>query len=139
MTQTTFWAVLAGVLVAIELGTGTFYLLMLAIGAGAGFIAAYLGTTLEVQMAVAACIGIGAVMLMRQFHHKKSGDSKAEQLDVGNTVHVAHWHSDGTAKVTYRGAPWSVEALYSNPEPGQHTIVAVDGTRLKLKRVEQHS
>ncbi|HEU6455220.1 MAG TPA: NfeD family protein, partial [Roseateles sp.] len=42
-TDATTWWIAAGVLVAIELGTGTIYLLMLAVGAVAGALAAHLG------------------------------------------------------------------------------------------------
>ena len=40
MNESTIWWLIAGSLVGIELMTGTFYLLMLAIGASAGAIAA---------------------------------------------------------------------------------------------------
>ena len=39
----TVWWVVAGVLVAVELATGTFYLLMLALGAAAAALAAHAG------------------------------------------------------------------------------------------------
>jgi len=41
MNESTIWWLIAGSLVGIELMTGTFYLLMLAIGASAGAIAAH--------------------------------------------------------------------------------------------------
>ena len=41
MNESTIWWLIAGSLVGIELMTGTFYLLMLAIGATAGAIAAH--------------------------------------------------------------------------------------------------
>jgi len=37
------WWIATGVLIAVELATGTFYLLMLAVGAAAGAMAAHLG------------------------------------------------------------------------------------------------
>jgi membrane protein implicated in regulation of membrane protease activity len=40
-SATTVWWVLAGLAVALELATGTFYLLMLALGMAAGAIAAH--------------------------------------------------------------------------------------------------
>ena len=42
LSPATFWWVLAGVLVAAELATGTFYLLMIALGAAAAAIGAHL-------------------------------------------------------------------------------------------------
>ena len=43
MSDTVMWWVLAAILVALELSTGTFYLLFLAAGAVAGAVAAMFG------------------------------------------------------------------------------------------------
>jgi membrane protein implicated in regulation of membrane protease activity len=50
MAQSTIWWLVAGVLVAVELLTGTFYLLMLAIGMAAAACAAHLGGNATVQI-----------------------------------------------------------------------------------------
>ena len=50
----TIWWVAAGVLVAVELATGSFYLLMLALGAAAAAIAAHLGFGINTPEAAAA-------------------------------------------------------------------------------------
>ena len=52
----TWWWVAAGVLVAAELASGTFYLLMLALGMAAGAIAAHLGFATAAQLVVAAFV-----------------------------------------------------------------------------------
>ena len=57
MSESSIWWLLAGAAVAVELMTGTLYLLMLAIGISAGAIAAYLGLAVIGQMLVAAAIG----------------------------------------------------------------------------------
>src|SRR5262245_21732576 len=57
----TVWWVVTGGLVALELATGTFYLLMLAIGAAAAALMAYAGAGLSLQLVVAAVVGGGAV------------------------------------------------------------------------------
>ena len=41
LSLSTWWWIVAGVLVAAELATGTFYLLMVAIGCAAGALAAH--------------------------------------------------------------------------------------------------
>ena len=43
LSAATVWWVLAGIAVAVELSTGTFYMLMLALGLAAGAIASHLG------------------------------------------------------------------------------------------------
>ena len=57
MAQSTIWWLITGGLVAVELLTSTFYLLMLAIGmaAAAGF--AHAGANATVQIWVAATVG----------------------------------------------------------------------------------
>ncbi|MDO9198743.1 NfeD family protein, partial [Rhodoferax sp.] len=45
MAESTIWWVLAGAVVAIELATGTFYLLMLSVGLVAAAISAHAGAT----------------------------------------------------------------------------------------------
>ena len=63
MAESTIWWLLAGGAVAIELATGTFYLLMLSAGLMAGALAAHLGLPLTGQIITAALVGGGAVAL----------------------------------------------------------------------------
>ena len=56
----TLWWVLAGALVIAELLTGTFYLLMLALGSVAAAVAAHAGATGSGQFVAAALVGGGA-------------------------------------------------------------------------------
>ena len=56
----TLWWLATGALVAAELATGTFYLLMLALGAACGALAAHLGFASTAQVAAAALVGGGA-------------------------------------------------------------------------------
>lgn len=134
----TLWWVLAGVLVIAELTTGTFYLLMLALGAAAGAIAAHLAAGATLQIVAAALIGGGATAL---WHWKRGSQPKAApananrdvNLDVGERIYVGAWDTDGSARVQYRGAQWT--ARYGGadaPAPGEHFIVAVEGNRLIL-------
>src|SRR5664279_2492804 len=58
-----WWWVAAGIAVAAELGTGTFYLLMIALGLAAGAVAAQLGSAPAYQLLAAAAIGGGATAL----------------------------------------------------------------------------
>jgi membrane protein implicated in regulation of membrane protease activity len=141
-TATTWWIV-AGVLVAAELATGTFYLLMLALGAAAAALAAHFGVAFSGQMLVAALIGGGAVAA---WHVKRSrqpaaapaSENRDVNLDIGETVHVPAWSADNTAQVSYRGASWAVRYVGQGaPQPGAHVIHAVEGSRLLLERSPQ--
>ena len=62
MSESTLWWVVAGTVIAVELATGTFYLLMISVGLVAAAIAAYMDATLTAQWVVAALVGGGAVV-----------------------------------------------------------------------------
>jgi membrane protein implicated in regulation of membrane protease activity len=141
MAQSSIWWVLAGLAVAVELMTGTFYLLMLALGLVAAALAAHLGATTTVQLVLAAALGGGSVLAWRAIRKRQKGPAQAQanrdvNLDIGEIVHVDSWRSDGSASVNYRGANWTVELKAdAHPTPGQHRIVEVVGSRLIVKKI----
>ena len=137
-TASTLWWLVAGALVAAELVTGTFYLLMLAFGASAGALAAHQGLGGTAQLICAALVGIAGTALwhLRRARSPRSAPAEANRdvnLDIGQRVHVAAWQDDGTARVPYRGARWSVRWSGSGPPlPGDFVVVAVRGSELQL-------
>ena len=62
LNPATLWWLMAGVTVAIELLSGTFYLLMLAIGMAAGAVAAHMGLGLTMQIVTCAVVGASTVL-----------------------------------------------------------------------------
>ena len=140
MSPATLWWIACGALIAAELATGTFYLLMLALGAAAAAIAAWIGLPEAAQFIAAAVVGGGAVLL---WHRKKSaqavgmsaGANPDVNIDIGQPVQVANWGTDGFATVKYRGAEWRVQFIGSgSPEAGGYTIRALEGSTLLLDR-----
>jgi membrane protein implicated in regulation of membrane protease activity len=144
-SENTLWWILAGVLVAAEMTTGTFYLLMLALGAAAGALAAHAGAALPAQLIWAAAVGAGATALWHVIRGGRPTSAAASEnpdvnLDIGQTLVVPAWLPDGTARVSYRGAEWSVRAAQSQSElrrAGLHRIVAMHGSELTLEFVSQ--
>lgn len=140
MADSTMWWVLAGAVIALELASGTFYLLMLSIGMMAAAIAAHLGASTALQYKVAALVGIGAVVAWRFYKQQQPGALPASanhdvNMDIGESVLVEAWHPDGTALVKYRGAQWAVSMVHGEtPAPGLHSIVEVVGSRLIVKK-----
>jgi membrane protein implicated in regulation of membrane protease activity len=136
----TVWWIAAGVLVAAELATGSFYLLMLAAGAAAGALAAHLGLGLTVQMVAAAIVGGVAVFVLHRGRAKAPKAAPASSnpdvnLDIGQSVQVEAWSADGLAQVQYRGAAWQARFIGSEPaRSGRHVIRAVEGSCLLLDR-----
>lgn len=140
MAESTVWWLLAGGAVALELLTGTFFLLMLAVGLAAGAIAAHLGVGLAGQFLAAALVGGGAIVLWQRWRQTRVAASSPRanrdvNLDIGQTVHVPQWEPDGTARIRYRGADWTVQLQTGHlpQSPGSYQIVAVEGSRLLVR------
>ena len=143
MAETTLWWLLAGSAVAVELLTGTFYLLMLALGLVAAAVAAHLGVSTAAQFVVAAVVGGGAVVgwhLARQRRPAEppAGANRDVNLDIGETVHVTRWNPDGSTHVKYRGAQWTaIPAAGTIPVAGPHRIREVIGSRLVIEQLQE--
>jgi membrane protein implicated in regulation of membrane protease activity len=139
LSPATFWWIAAGIAIAAELATGTFHLLMIALGLGAGAIAAHLGAAPPLQMVAAAVVGGGATALWRlQRRGSTAGELPAARnrdvnLDIGERVHVAAWAPDRTAQVQYRGSQWTARLQPgAAPLSGEHVVAAVEGNWLIL-------
>ncbi|MCZ2438664.1 MAG: NfeD family protein [Burkholderiales bacterium] len=134
----TWWWLAAGVLVAAELLSGTFYLLMLALGCAAGAVLAHAGAGPEAQWTVAALCGAGATAI---WHYRRASAPRSApidrnrdaNLDIGEHVSVTAWGDDRRTRVQYRGAGWNARLAPDAPAaPGAHEIVAVQGNELIL-------
>ncbi|AOW13656.1 hypothetical protein LPB72_11765 [Hydrogenophaga crassostreae] len=141
MSNATFWWLLAGAMVALELFTGTFYLLMLTIGLAAAALAAHAGLGVTGQLLLGATVGSAAVVV---WHLKKKRQAKTQtadsmndvRLDVGEIVQIEQWLADGTAQVHYRGAKWdAIHRPGVTPGPGQHRVAELIGNRLLVDKV----
>lgn len=135
------WWVGAGLLVAVELATGTFYLLMMALGMVAGAVSAHLGLGTTGQVVVAAVVGGGATaawhLLKPAASHTPIAQNSDVNIDIGERVHVDTWNADGTARVAYRGSTWTARLAPNAPATaGPHRVSAVEGNWLVLSPAE---
>lgn len=141
MDITTIWWVLAGVTVAAELLTGTFYLLLIAIGMAFGAIAASLGWSIPLQFTSAAVTAVSLALGWRLWlrSHPPAHHSKARvigALDSGEVVNVVTWSDAGRARVQYRGSTWDAELRPgTSAAPGPHRIIEIRGNRLVVTPV----
>lgn len=149
MSPASYWWIATGVIVGLELISGTFYLLMLSIGAAAGGLAAFLGGSIDVQMVVAAVVGLVAVGAWHHWrinHPNRANTADSANpdlhLDVGQTLTVIAWGPDARARVQYRGTQWDAELHGPVPHPsdtlppaGLHRIRAVQGSVLVLEKI----
>ncbi|AGW90631.1 MULTISPECIES: NfeD family protein [Cupriavidus] len=130
------WFVAAVVLVIVEMNTGTFYLLMVAVGLAAGGVGALLGLSPAAQTLVAALVAAVLIVGLRRtrFGKLRRGNAAVDpnvNLDIGQELDVPAWDANGRARVPYRGADWTVElAPDCTAAPGRYRIVAVRGSTL---------
>jgi membrane protein implicated in regulation of membrane protease activity len=139
LSVATGWWVAAGLAVAAELATGTFYLLMIGLGLAAGAVAAHFELSLQLQIVVAAIVGGGATAIWNWRRRGRDGSELAAHenrnvnLDIGEHVYVDAWASDGTARVQHRGSSWGARlAPGAKAATGEYTVSAVEGNWLVL-------
>lgn len=149
MTEPVFWWSLAGIAVLTELLSGTFYLLMIAIGFTAGALVAHMGFSQNAQFLSVSLVSAGATYAWHRFRVRHPGlrasRDKSVELDIGETVDVPVWDSNFTARVKYRGTVWTAELeptciQRSEVFSGLHHIVEVRGNNLIVRpREAKHS
>lgn len=128
-----YWFLLALILLGLEMATGTFYLLMVAIAMAVGGLAALLGVTLRWQLILSALMVIAGTIILRRWKGKQVMEVASASLDIGQPVRVIKWNDNLSARVFYRGAEWDAEAE-SAETPHEETlyIAAVRGSGLVL-------
>lgn len=87
-----WWWILAAVLVAIELGSGTFYLLVYGIAAAAAGVAAWLGASFLVQLLSAGAVALLGKMVLNRWK-RDTGDPgrNVQAMDIGQAVQLESW------------------------------------------------
>lgn len=124
MEQWLIWTVAGFALVIAELVTGTFYLLVIGLGAFAGALVAYLGGNEMVQALVGSVIAIGGALAVHTWHSRRrqADQGRSNLLDLGQPVVLESWanESAGIARVKYRGASWDARLapMATKPQPG---------------------
>lgn len=140
MASYLYWFLLALVLIGLEMATGTFYLLVVAIAMAVGGLAALLTLSLAWQLLLSALTVIAGTIIVRRWKTTQSHEAASADLDAGQPVQVLKWQENGAARVFYRGAEWDAEAEQSDmPREGTLYIKAIRGSRLILThRKSQH-
>lgn len=142
MADWMIWFAAACVLVILEMATGTFYLLMIAIGAATGGIAAFAGMHGASQCVIAAGVAAIATYALRrsrlgQPERLDAARDPAVNLDIGQALEVGEWRvlpgAAATTRVMYRGALWDAELASDGiAVPGLFMIREIQGNRLIL-------
>ncbi len=125
------WVVVGFVLVISELLTGTFYLLVIGVGAFAAALATWLGADLLVQAAVGSAVAIGGAVLVHHWNSARQDRDagRANLLDRGQPVVLEGWanESAGIARVKYRGASWDARLVEPAGRPAPGTTLYIEG------------
>jgi membrane protein implicated in regulation of membrane protease activity len=142
-----FWWILTAVLVVLELLTGTFYLLVLALGCAGGGIAALAGIGISGQIGITALVCVAGWAYLRKRQKQKStsmpapASDSAVNLDVGEILDVLAWRANRTCEVRYRGSVWQADLSagtdLSAALPGRYVIEQVISNRLVLAPVSR--
>lgn len=136
-----YWFLLSLVLIGLEMATGTFYLLMVAVAMAAGGLTALLGISMTWQLTLSALMVIAGTVILRRWKSTQTNEASNTNFDIGQPVRVIKWNDNGLARVFYRGAEWDAE-LEATDMPHDETlyIAAVRGSSLVLtnRKSQQH-
>lgn len=128
-----YWFLLALVLTGLEMATGTFYLLMLAIAMAVGGLAALLGVNMVWQFVFSALAMIVGTIILRRWKGAHAIGAATSNLDAGQPVKILNWRNDVNARVFYRGAEWDAELdSPKSDHEGTFYIKAIRGSVLVL-------
>ena len=135
------WFGLAAAALIGEVASGTFYLLLVAVGLTAAGLAAWAGLALEWQLLACALVALLGLLVLRRRGILKKREIDAARnadvnLDIGQTVNVEYWSDAGGARVQYRGASWQARGGAGPPRragppvmngiPGGGVVVAAN-------------
>ena len=127
------WWIAAALLVGLELATGTFYLLAVGVAFALGGVAAWLGASVPMQMAIGGTVAVVAVLIAHEWRKRRATPAPLLPLEFGQAVRVDRWNADGTARVVYRGTQWDAELAAPETYRAQTMyIVATRGSTLVL-------
>lgn len=124
------WIVAGFVLVIAELVTGTFYLLVVGLGAFAGALVAWLGGNTLVQAVSGSVVAIAGALMVHHWHaaHRKVDEGHANFLDRGQPVILEGWVDENgrIARVKYRGAWWDARLTRAEDKPAPGTTLYIE-------------
>lgn len=120
------WWIAAAILVGVEMMTGTFYLLVVALACVAGGAIAVMGYDISWQWGAAALVEVLGTLAINRWKRTHASTPKlSNNLDIGGKVSVLQWNEDGSARVAYRGTQWDA-VLESPATPRREHMVIVD-------------
>ena len=124
------WLILGFVLVIAELLSGTFYLLVIALGAFVAAAVAWSGANTLVQAVLGSAVALGGAWYVHHYHEAKRNreGGQANLLDRGQPVVLEGWSNEsaGLARVRYRGTSWDARVAAAEARPAPGTTLYID-------------
>ncbi len=91
-----------------------------------------LGLALPLQLMVAGVVAVAGTMIAHRWRGKRV-PPPTPSLDLGQSVRVLDWKSDGDARVEYRGTQWNAELAEPGGARGETMyIVGMRGSTLLI-------
>lgn len=130
------WIVLGFLLIIAELLTGTFYLLVMGIGAFAGAAIAWGGGSFFLQAFGACAVALLGTGLVLYLTPKRVATASDNLLDRGQPVELEAWidAGSGLARVKHRGASWEARVV-SDARPAPGARLYITGTEGQVLQV----
>lgn len=138
----TIWVLLGVTLLILEMLSGTFVLLFIALGALVAGLIASIGAfshALGLQALVCAVVSILGVLVLRRPIQNRLLKSMTMNNDIGKEIQIDQdIPPHKTARVSYQGTSWAATNLDSHGlKKGDHVcIVGIDGTTLLVRKVD---
>jgi hypothetical protein len=140
------WGVLGLVLLAIEMGTGTIYILWFGIAALCLAIATWVFTTIPVaiQFAIFAALSIGSLAIWKLNYkknetHSRVGQAQGEEIGrVGTLIEACSPSQNGKIQFTQGlmgSREWPAISNETILKGTQARVVAVEGNALRVQRI----
>jgi len=138
------WIIAGFVLVIAELVTGTFYLLVVGVGAFAGAVVAWIGGNELMQAVVGSAVALAGAFAVHHWHARNRGsNAHGNMLDRGQAVILEGWVDEKArvARVKYRGAWWDarLKEPEGHPAPGSTLYIdSQEGSTLVVATAPPH-
>ena len=124
------WVVAGLALVIAELVTGTFYLLVVGIGAFAGAAVAWFEGGFVAQAIVGGLVAVAGAYFVHLWHSKQPNRPEGSNfLDRGQPVVLEGWANETThiARVNYRGTTWDARLSHPEERPAPGSTLYIEG------------
>ncbi|MFZ3322676.1 MAG: NfeD family protein [Usitatibacter sp.] len=124
------WVVAGLALVIAELVTGTFYLLVIGLGAFAGAAVAWFEGGFVAQSIASGLVAVAGAYFVHLWHSKQPNEPEGSNfLDRGQPVVLEGWANEtaNIARVKYRGTTWDARLSLAGERPAPGSTLYIEG------------